>query len=124
MTIRVDELLDELSSLSVLEAIELVKKLETRWGVSSLQRISRVFTIMPGEPVEPPQTEFDVVIIDCGPRKIEVIKVIRSLMLIGLKEAKDAAETLGYVLFKEVDIEVAMDAKHKLEEAGATVKLV
>lgn len=124
MTIKIDELIEELNSLSIIEAIELAKKLEARWGVSSLIRASRLFTIMPGDPEILPQTEFDVVILDCGPKKIEVIKAIRSVTVLGLKEAKDAAETPGYVLFNDVDLEVASQYKNLLESAGATVKLV
>jgi large subunit ribosomal protein L7/L12 len=119
----IDELLEELSSLTILEALELVKKLEKRWGVSSIRQVSKLFTPLPQEPE--PQTEFDVVIKSCGPKKIEVIKAVRWLSPdnLGLKEAKDAAECPGYILLQGVDINKAMEAKRVLEEAGATIEV-
>jgi len=74
------------------------------------------------EPVEE-QTEFDVIIKDAGPKKIEVIKAIRQLTNLGLKEAKDAAETAGTKLLEAVSKDAANDAKAKLEAAGAVVEL-
>jgi large subunit ribosomal protein L7/L12 len=118
----VDELLNGLSELSIIEALELVKKLENRWGVSSIRRVARLFT-PPTEEVEP-QTDFDVIICDCGPRKIETIKVIRILTDLGLKEAKDLAEGYaGGVVLRGTDLIAAQHAKFELEKAGATVIL-
>ena len=74
------------------------------------------------EPVEE-QTEFDVIIKDAGPKKIEVIKTIRQLTSLGLKEAKDMAETAGGKVLEAVSKEVANDAKAKLEAAGAVIEL-
>jgi large subunit ribosomal protein L7/L12 len=74
------------------------------------------------EPVEE-KTEFDVVIKDAGPKKIEVIKTIRQLTSLGLKEAKDLAETAGGKVLEAVSKEVANDAKSKLEAAGAVIEL-
>jgi large subunit ribosomal protein L7/L12 len=118
----VDRILDELSMLSITEALDLVKKLEKRWGVSSLRRMSKVFDIPP-EKEQVQQTEFDVVIDDCGPRKIEVIKVIRMFTEFGLKESKDAAETPGFVLLQGVDIRTAFEAKNLLEKAQARASI-
>jgi len=121
-----NKLVDELSTLSVLEAAELVKKLEEKWGVSAAAPVA--MSAMPAaaaasaEPVEE-KTEFNVVIKDPGAKKIEVIKVIRQLTNLGLKEAKDVAETAGSKVLEGVSKEAANDAKGKLETAGAVVEV-
>ena len=121
-----NKLVEELSALSVLEAADLVKKLEEKWGVSAAAPVA--MAAMPSasaaaaEPVEE-KTEFDVIIKDAGAKKIEVIKVIRQLTSLGLKEAKDVAEAAGSKVLEAVSKEVATDAKGKLEAAGATVEL-
>ncbi|OGO65521.1 MAG: 50S ribosomal protein L7/L12 [Chloroflexi bacterium RBG_19FT_COMBO_50_10] len=123
-----NKLVEELSTLSVLEAAELVKKLEEKWGVSAAAPVAMA-TIPAGgssaaaEPVEE-KTEFDVVIKDAGAKKIEVIKVIRQLTSLGLKEAKDVAETAGSKVLESVSKEAATDAKGKLETAGAVVEVL
>jgi large subunit ribosomal protein L7/L12 len=123
-----EKLVEELSKLSVLEASELVKKLEERWGVSAAAPVAVAASAggaaaIAAEPVEE-KTEFDVVIKDAGPKKIEVIKTIRQLTTLGLKEAKDLAETAGGKVLEAVSKEAANDAKSKLEAAGAVVELV
>ena len=124
-----DKLVEELGKLSVLDAAQLVKKLEEAWGVSAAAPVAMAAmggTSAAGaaaaEPVEE-QTEFDVIIKDAGPKKIEVIKAIRQLTNLGLKEAKDAAETAGTKLLEAVSKDAANDAKAKLEAAGAVVEL-
>jgi large subunit ribosomal protein L7/L12 len=124
-----DKIVEELSSLSVLEAAELVKKLEEKWGVSAAAPVA-VAAVGAGAgggaaPVaeEEEKTEFDVIIKDAGPKKIEVIKTIRQLTNLGLKEAKDVAETAGSKVLEAVSKEAAMDAKSKLEAAGAVVEV-
>ncbi len=117
------KLVDELSQLSVLEAAELVKMLEEKWGVSAAAPVAVAAAggaVAAAEPVEE-KTEFDVVIKDAGPKKIEVIKVIRQLTNLGLVEAKTMAETAGSKVLSAVAKEAAMDAKKKLEEAGAVI---
>jgi large subunit ribosomal protein L7/L12 len=119
------KLVEELSALSVLEAADLVKKLEEKWGVSAAAPMA--MAAMPAaavaaEPVEE-KTEFDVIIKDAGAKKIEVIKVIRQLTSLGLKEAKDVAETAGSKVLEAVSKEVANDAKGKLEAAGAAIEV-
>ncbi len=121
-----DKLVEELSTLSVIEAAELVKKLEAKWGVSAAATVAAAAAGTPAaaaaaaEPVEE-KTEFDVVLKDTGPKKIEVIKVIRQLTTLGLVEAKTMAETAGVKILSAVSKEVAADAKAKLEAAGAGV---
>ena len=125
MSEKLDKIVEELSTLSVLEAAELVKKLEEKWGVSAAAPVAMA---MPGvvaaaaEPVEE-KTEFDVVIKDAGAKKIDVIKVIRQLTSLGLGEAKTMAETAGAKVLAGVGKDAANDAKKKLEEAGASVVL-
>ena len=117
------KIVDELSKLSVLEAAELVKMLEEKWGVSAAAPVAVAAAggaAAAAEPVEE-KTEFDVVIKDAGPKKIEVIKVIRQLTNLGLVEAKTMAETAGSKVLSAVAKEAAMDAKKKLEEAGAVI---
>ena len=120
-----NKLVEELSTLSVLDASELVKLLEAKWGVSAAAPVAAMAAgpaaaAAAPEPVEE-KTEFDVVIKDPGPKKIEVIKVIRQLTNLGLVEAKTMAETAGGKVLSAVGKDAAKDAKAKLEAAGASV---
>ena len=125
-----DKLVQDLSALTLLEAAELTKKLEEAWGVSAAAPMA--MGMMPGmmagggaaapaEEVEE-QTEFSVKLKDIGPKKIEVIKAVRTLTNLGLKEAKDAVEGLA-TLMEGVSKEQAAEAKKALEEAGAVVEV-
>jgi large subunit ribosomal protein L7/L12 len=119
------KLIDELSALSVLEAAELVKMLEEKWGVSAAAPVAAVAVAggpAVAEPVEE-QTEFDVIIKDAGPKKIETIKVIRQLTNLGLVEAKTMAETADTKVLTAVSKQVAADAKEKLVAAGAVIEV-
>ena len=122
----ISKLVEELSALSVLEAAELVKKLEEKWGVSAAAPVAAAAAgpaaAAAAEPVEE-KTEFNVVIKDAGAKKIEVIKVIRQLTNLGLKEAKDLAETPNAKVLEAVGKDAAEDARKKLTEAGATIEL-
>jgi large subunit ribosomal protein L7/L12 len=120
-----EKLVDSLSALSVLEAAELVKKLEEKWGVSAAAPVAAAAAAGPAAAAEAveEQTEFDVVIKDAGPKKIEVIKVIRQLTSLGLVEAKTMAETAGSKVQTGVSKAAAADAKSKLEAAGAVVEI-
>jgi large subunit ribosomal protein L7/L12 len=121
-----EKIVEQLSGLSVLEAAELVKLLEEKWGVSAAAPVAvaagPAAAAAAAEPEEE-KTEFDVVLKDAGPKKIEVIKVIRALTNLGLVEAKTMAETAGAKVLSAVGKEAANDAKKKLEEAGAVVEL-
>jgi large subunit ribosomal protein L7/L12 len=120
------KLVDDLSTLSVLEAAQLVKMLEEKWGVSAAAPVAAAAMPAAGagaaaaEPVEE-KTEFDVVLKETGPKKIDVIKVIRQLTNLGLVEAKTMAETAGAKVLSAVGKDAATDAKSKLEAAGAVV---
>ena len=121
-----EKIVDQLSELSVLEAAELVTKLEEKWGVSAAAPVAMAAAAAPAAAAEPAeeQTEFDVVIKEAGPKKIEVIKVIRQLTSLGLKESKDLAETADAKILEGAGKEAANDAKAKLETAGAVIELV
>ena len=120
-----NKLVEELSALTVIEAAELAKMLEEKWGVSAAAPIA--MAMMPGAgaaaPVAEEKTEFTVIIKDAGAKKIDVIRVIRQLTSLGLKEAKELAETAGAKVLDSVAKDAAMDAKKKLEEVGATVEV-
>ena len=122
-----DKLVDQLGKLSVIEAAELVKKLEEEWGVSAAAPIAMAAAAVPaagaGAEAAEEQTEFDVVIKEAGPKKIEVIKVIRQLTSVGLKDAKELAETAGAKVMEQIGKDAANEAKAKLETAGAVVEL-
>ena len=121
-----DKIVEQLSELSVLEAAELVKKLEEKWGVSAAAPVAMAAAgaapAAAAEAVEE-KTEYDVVIKDPGPKKIEVIKVIRQLVSLSLTEAKTLAETADGKILAAVGKDAAMDAKKKLEEAGAVIEV-
>lgn len=121
------KIVDQLSKLSVLEAAELVKLLEDKWGVSAaapvaVAAVAGMAAAGSAEPAEE-KTEFDVIIKEPGPKKIEVIKAIRQLTSLGLKEAKDMAETPDGKVLEGAGKEAANDAKSKLEAAGATIEV-
>jgi len=121
-----EKLADQLGELSVLDAAELVKILEEKWGVSAAAPVAMAAAAGPAgggaEPAEE-KTEFNVVIKDAGPKKIEVIKAIRQMSSLGLKEAKELAETPDANVLEGVGKDAANDAKSKLEAAGATIEL-
>jgi large subunit ribosomal protein L7/L12 len=120
-----DKLVEQLGELSVIEAAELVKKLEDAWGVSAAAPMAVAAAAAPVAAAEEEEekTEFDVVIKDAGPKKIDVIKAIRKLTTLGLKEAKEMAETADSKVMEQVGKDVANDAKTQLEAAGAVVEL-
>jgi len=123
MSEKLAKFVEELSTLSVLEAAELVKMLEEKWGVSAAAPVAMMAggaATAAAEPVEE-KTEFDVIIKDPGAKKIDVIKVIRQLTSLGLGEAKTLAETAGGKILSAVGKDAAMDAKKKLDEAGAVI---
>lgn len=116
---------EELDKLTVLEAAELVSMLEEEWGVSAAAPVAVAAVAAGGDAGEAGEakSEFDVVIKDTGPKKIEVIKAIRAITSLGLKDAKDMAEAADSKILEGAGKEAAEDAKKQLEEAGATVVL-
>ncbi len=121
---ELNKLAKELSKLTVLEAAELTKMLEEEWGVSAAApvAVAAAAGVAAIEEAEE-KTEFDVILKDVGPKKIDVIKAVRQITQLGLKDAKDLAETVGAKILEQASKEAAQDAKSKLETAGATVEL-
>lgn len=118
------KLKDELSSLTVLEAAELAKLLEEEWGVSAAAPVAVAAAGAPaGGGAAEEKTEFDVVLAAAGDKKINVIKAVREITGLGLKEAKDMVEGAPKPIKEGVDKAEAEELKKKLEEAGATVEL-
>ncbi|MCK9472686.1 50S ribosomal protein L7/L12 [Sulfurimonas sp.] len=122
MAITKEDVLEFISGLSVLELSELVKEFEEKFGVSAQPVAVAGGAVAAGAAAEE-QTEFNVIITDSGDKKINVIKVIRALTGLGLKEAKEASENLPSTIKEGVDKDTAMDAKKQLEEAGAKVEV-
>jgi large subunit ribosomal protein L7/L12 len=120
-----DKLVDELSQLTVLEAAELSKKLEEAWGVSAAAPVAAAAPGGGGAEAAPQeeQTEFDVVLTAAGDKKINVIKEVRGITGLGLKEAKAMVEELPKPIKEGVEKAEADELKKKLEEAGATVEI-
>ncbi|WP_119304674.1 50S ribosomal protein L7/L12 [Dongia deserti] len=119
------KLVDELSKLTVLEAAELSKKLEEAWGVSAAAPVA-VAAVGGGAAAAAPaeeKTEFTVVLVDGGEKKINVIKEVRAITSLGLKEAKDLVEGAPKPVKEGVSKQEAQDLKKKLEDAGAKVEL-
>jgi large subunit ribosomal protein L7/L12 len=120
-----DKLVDELSKLTVIEAAELAKKLEETWGVSAAAPVAVAAAAGPAEggAAAAEQTEFDVILAAAGEKKINVIKEVRAITGLGLKEAKDLVEGAPKAVKEGVSKDEAAELKKKLEEAGATVEL-
>jgi large subunit ribosomal protein L7/L12 len=116
------KLVDELSGLTVLEAAELSKMLEEKWGVSAAAPVAVAAAGAPAAAVEE-KTAFDVILAGAGAQKINVIKVVRELTGLGLKEAKDLVEGAPKPVKTGVAKEEAETMKKKLTEAGATVEV-
>ena len=120
-----NKIVDELSSLTVLEAAELSKLLEEKWGVSAATPVAAAAAPAAGgtEAAAEEKTEFDIVLAESGSNKIAVIKEVRTITGLGLKEAKDLVEGAPKELKTGVSKDDANGFKEKLEAAGATVEL-
>ena len=126
MTLTKEQFIDEIKSMSVLDLADIVKAIEEEFGVSAAPM---PVAMTPGavavaEEVEEEQTEFDVKLTDIGAKKINVIKAVREVTPLGLKEAKDLVESAPAVVLEQLSKESAEEAKEKLEAAGAAVELV
>jgi large subunit ribosomal protein L7/L12 len=124
----IQKLVQEISALTLLEAKALKEALEDALGVQAAVGGGMMMMAAPGAAAAPAeeveeQTEFDVILAEVGPKKIDVIKVVRALTNLGLKEAKDAVEGAPTTLLEQVGKDVAEDAKKKLEEVSAVVKV-
>lgn len=127
---NIEKLVEEISALTLLEASQLKTALEDKLGVKAASggmmmmagAMPSAAAAAPAEEVEE-QTEFNVILKDVGPKKIDVIKVVRTLTNLGLKEAKELVEGAPSTVLEQVSKDVAGDAKKKLEEVGAGVEL-
>ena len=123
---NLEKIVDELSTLTVLEAAELAKLLEEKWGVSAAAAVAVAAGGAPGAAAAAPaeeQTEFTVVLAAAGEKKIEVIKEVRAITGLGLKEAKDLVEGAPKPVKESVSKEESEKIKAQLEKAGAKVEL-
>ena len=121
-----EQLIEQLESMTVLQLNELVKELEEKWGVSAAAPVAMAGAAAPAggaAAAEEEQTEFDVVLTEVGANKIQVIKAVRELTSLGLKEAKDVVDSAPKAVKEGVAKEEADAAKAKLEEAGAKVEV-
>ncbi|GGB40971.1 50S ribosomal protein L7/L12 [Tistrella bauzanensis] len=116
-----NRLVDELSALTVIEAAELSKLLEEKWGVSAAAPVAAVAAVAEAAAPVEEKTEFDVILTDAGDKKINVIKEVRAITGLGLKEAKDLVEGAPKAVKEAVTKDEAAAIKKKLEEAGAKV---
>ena len=124
-TLTKDQLIEAIKSMTVLELSEMVKALEEEFGVSAAAPVAAAAPAAgaaPAEAVEE-QTQFDVMLTAFGDQKIQVIKVVRALTGLGLKEAKDVVEGVPSAIKEGVTKDEAEEAKKKLEEAGASVEI-
>ena len=126
MAANLDQLVEDLSGLTVLEAAQLSKKLEEKWGVSAAAPVAMAAAPAAGggaAPAAEVKTTFDVVLKETGANKIGVIKEVRAVTSLGLKEAKDLVEGAPKTVKEGVTKEEAEEIKKKLEAAGAKVEL-
>lgn len=123
MAANLDQLVEELSKLTVLEAAELSKKLEETWGVSAAAPVAVAAAAAPAAAAVEEKTEFDVVLVSAGDKKINVIKAVRELTGLGLTEAKALVEGAPKTVKEAVAKDEAQKMKAKLEEAGAKAEL-
>ena len=120
---KVQEVIDIVKGLTVLELSELVKALEEEFGVSAAAPVAVAAAPVAAAAVEEEQTEFDVILASVGDKKINVIKVVREITGLGLKEAKDLVDAAPKAVKEKVNKEEANDIKAKLEEAGAGIEI-
>jgi len=124
MSISKEDILEAIANMTVMEVVELISAMEEKFGVTAAAAVAVAAgpVAAAAEPVEE-QTEFNVVLTGYGENKVSVIKVVRALTGLGLKEAKDAVEGVPTVVKEGVSKEDAASAKKQLEEVGATVEV-
>lgn len=122
MAVSTNEILDTISNMTVVQVVELIEEMEKRFNVSAAAATVQVAAPAAAQAVEE-QTEFNVVLTSFGANKVSVIKVVRELTGLGLKEAKDLVEGAPSTVKEGVSKDEAADIKKKLEEAGAAVDI-
>jgi len=120
---NLEQIAEDLSGLTVMEAAELSKMLEEKWGVSAAAPVAVAAAAPAGEAAAEEKNEFEVVLASIGDKKINVIKEVRTITTLGLKEAKELVESAPATVKEGVNKEEAEEIKKKLEGVGATVEL-
>ncbi len=124
MAVSKNEILEAISNMSVMDVVELISDMEEKFGVSAAAPVAAAAApAAGGDDVAAEQTEFDVIMTSFGANKVPVIKVVRALTGLGLKEAKDLVESSPAAIKEGVNKDEAEDVKKQLEEAGATVEI-
>ncbi|MCF6317793.1 MAG: 50S ribosomal protein L7/L12 [Proteobacteria bacterium] len=121
MAVSKDDILEAISNMSVMEVVELIEAMEDKFGVTAAAAVAVAAAPAEGGAVAEEQTEFDVVMSSFGDKKVAVIKAVRSITGLGLKEAKDMVESAPVAIKEGVDKAEAESVKTQLEEAGAQV---
>ncbi|KAB2929737.1 MAG: 50S ribosomal protein L7/L12 [Candidatus Contendobacter sp.] len=122
MAVSKEDILDTIAGMTVMEIVDLIAAMETKFGVTAAAAVAAAPVAVAAAPVEE-KTEFDVVMTSFGEKKVEVIKVVRALTGLGLKEAKDAVEGVPSTIKEGIPKAEAEDVKKKLEDAGAKVEI-
>jgi large subunit ribosomal protein L7/L12 len=120
---KIEKIVEDLSALTVLEAADLAKLLEEKWGVSAAAPVAAAGPAAAAAPVAEAKTEFSVMLMEAGANKINVIKEVRAITGLGLKEAKDLVEAAPKEVKADVSKDEAEKLKKQLEAAGAKVEL-
>ncbi|GBE50181.1 MAG TPA: 50S ribosomal protein L7/L12 [Gammaproteobacteria bacterium] len=124
MSVSKEEILETIAGMTVMDVVDLISAMEEKFGVSAAAAVAAAPAAAGGaEAVAEEQTEFDVVLSSFGSNKVSVIKVVRALTGLGLKEAKDLVEGAPSTVKEGVSKDEAADMKKKLEEAGASVEI-
>ena len=124
MAVSKEEILDAIAGMTVMEVVELISDMEEKFGVTAAAAVAAAPAAAGGEAAAvEEQTEFDVILTGFGEKKVGVIKAVRAMTGLGLKEAKDAVEGVPTPLKEGVSKDEAEEAKKQLEEAGATVEI-
>tara|TARA_Y100001934_G_scaffold251177_1_gene314110 strand:- start:3534 stop:3908 length:375 start_codon:yes stop_codon:yes gene_type:complete len=123
MAVSKNDILEAISNMSVMEVVELISDMEEKFGVSAAANVAVAAAGASAAPAAEEKTEFDVVMSSFGSNKVNVIKVIRTITGLGLKEAKDLVEGAPSTVKEGISKDEAADVKKQLEEAGATVEV-
>ena len=123
MAVTKEDILESISNMTVMEVVDLISEMEEKFGVTAAAAVAAAPAAAGGGEAAEEKTEFDVTLADMGGNKVAVIKAVRAITGLGLKEAKDKVESAPCVLKEGVSKEEAEDFKKQLEEAGATVEL-
>jgi large subunit ribosomal protein L7/L12 len=125
MAVSKDEILDAIANMTVMDVVELIGAMEEKFGVTAAAAVAAAPAVGGGEEAAAAeeQTEFDVVLASFGSNKVSVIKAVRAMTGLGLKEAKEAVESAPHTIKEGVSKDEAEEAKKALEEAGATVEI-